>query len=94
MYTLKDFLDRDFEIKVLVIKREKGFRIERAIIYFTEDDIVHMRWLPLSTTFRLLLINTPDIHSKLSFFKREPATRREFLLKNSDVIKRLVEQNI
>jgi hypothetical protein len=93
--TIKELLKEDFELRIAMTKNERdGFRIYRVAFVVEKEGATFIRWLPLTTTFKLLLINSPEVNSYLPYFKRENKSKFEIKLKGDDRLRRLIEQTI
>lgn len=86
----KELLSEDFELRIALDKIDNGFSIKRIAMVVEKDGATFIRWIPVTTTLKLLLINSPDVSKSLRYFKNDPRKEFEIKLRSTDQLRRMI----
>lgn len=85
----KELLSEDFELRIALTKGVKSYTINRVALVVEKEGATFIRWLPLTTTFKLLLINSPEVTKMLRYINKN---KFEIKLEGSPKLRRMIEQ--
>lgn len=87
--TYKELLNEEFELRISILKEGKSYSIQRVAMVVSRDGATFIRWLPLTTTFKLLLINSPEVTKLIRFINKN---KFEIRLDGDKKLRRMIEQ--
>lgn len=85
----KELIDDDFQLRITLTRSAKSYIITRITLIVEKEGATFIRWLPLTTTLKLLLINSPEVTSILRYIKKN---KFDIKLDGSPKLRRMIEQ--
>lgn len=92
--SIKELITGEFQLRIIIAKQEGGISIKRITAIVPIEECTYIRHLPLTTTIKLMLINSPEVSPYLTYFRKDSRDKFEIKLDGDDKIRRIILNSI